>query len=757
MSKRATVRRSAGVVASAAALAVCAGGVLAMAGAVTERGAMLRAARSATEGVHLPAGALEALKRAERLPGMGPGAAEFHSWLEGSGLCFKYPETPAEWDEVVNVFQGRPPNLDPWYDPGLEFATSSSVWVGDVSLGTSQRAQPARLTISFPADGVTWGDGGTFGSAPNNLSEKLGPLYGTNNLDRARELIRAAFANYRRNSGLTYDEVADTGAAYTTSTTRSPNHGDIRIGGHGLSSSSVLAYNQFPSSGGDMVINTNSLSGGTLANTFSQFLNLRNVIAHEHGHGTGYIHQVPCNQTKLMEPFIFANDLAPMQNHDDVRGAQRNYGDRFAGNTTAANARDFGDLTVPSVRSVIERDLSTNGASGFSSTSTDWFRFTLSSEQTVTITVQPTGSSVTMGNQSSDCNGTTTTVNSLEAGNLQLELRDAVGSSAFLASSNNAIGLAETITMTLPAATYTIRLRQQSDGPAANQILQLYDLTIRVGTSNAPPQAIAGINKRCAANTNCWFLASLNSRATETGEVITGYQWDLDGDGVFDATAGNTSTQYSASGVYPVTLVATDSNGMTDTDTINVTVFGGVTAVTAAVPDNGVQGQTVPITITGTNLKTVTSAAQVQVSGTGVAVVGTPVSNVRGTQLTGLSLQIDGAAPAGPRDITITSSGSVGTGVGEFTVVAAPTCTLDYNGDTVVNPDDLGDFITDYYSEPAIPGPEGYAIPCPENAPPYDLGYKAGFVPGGAGQCIPPFSDNLGDWITQYFGDQTCG
>ncbi len=87
---------------------------------------------------------------------------------------------------------------------------------------------------------------------------------------------------------------------------------------------------------------------------------------------------------------------------------------------------------------------------------------------------------------------------------------------------------------------------------------------------------------------------------------------------------------------------------------------------------------------------------------------------------------------------------------------AAPSCVLDYNGDTVLNPDDLGDFITDYFTEPAIPGPEGYAIACPENEAPYDQGYKAAYTPDGSGQCIPPFSDNLGDWITDYFGSEGC-
>ncbi len=85
-------------------------------------------------------------------------------------------------------------------------------------------------------------------------------------------------------------------------------------------------------------------------------------------------------------------------------------------------------------------------------------------------------------------------------------------------------------------------------------------------------------------------------------------------------------------------------------------------------------------------------------------------------------------------------------------------CYLDYNGDTVVNPDDLGDFITDYYTEPAIPGPGGYAIPCPENDPPYDQGYKAAFNFGNVGSCAPPNPDNLGDFITEYYmQDAICG
>ncbi|MFN0010820.1 MAG: hypothetical protein ACKVS8_04155 [Phycisphaerales bacterium] len=84
-------------------------------------------------------------------------------------------------------------------------------------------------------------------------------------------------------------------------------------------------------------------------------------------------------------------------------------------------------------------------------------------------------------------------------------------------------------------------------------------------------------------------------------------------------------------------------------------------------------------------------------------------------------------------------------------------CLLDYNIDGVVNPDDLGDFITDYFTFPHLAGPGGYAIACPENAPPFDMGYQAGFTFDGSGTCIEPNPDNLGDFITAYFLVQVIG
>ncbi|MFN0012342.1 MAG: hypothetical protein ACKVS8_11945 [Phycisphaerales bacterium] len=78
-------------------------------------------------------------------------------------------------------------------------------------------------------------------------------------------------------------------------------------------------------------------------------------------------------------------------------------------------------------------------------------------------------------------------------------------------------------------------------------------------------------------------------------------------------------------------------------------------------------------------------------------------------------------------------------------------CRVDYNNDGSINPDDIGDFITDYYTDPAVPGPGGYSVPCPLEAPPYDNGWKAAYNSDGSGQCSAPFPDNLGDYITDYY------
>jgi len=607
--------------------------------------------------------------------------------LERSHACYPDDLTVQELAEILAQYQALPPVIV--FEGGLRFFTQNTVWTGDVSSGNSGRATPARLTYSFVPDGANW-DG-----QPNTLNATLTQNFGAGNEDRGKEYIRQALAAWRVYSGLRYREVADNGSNRSSSMTRSSARGDIRIGGNARGVPNYLAYNYFPGSGGDMLINTSYFNpGSAMGNAANNYRYLRNVVAHEHGHGAGYRHTVPCENNKLMEPFINTN--FETLNIDERRGAGRNYGDRYAGNSSAASAHDFGDLTAPVLRSVIERDLSTNGANGFGGSGADWFRFTLSSPQPVTITVTPTGGQYNNGEQTNDCAGSYSLINAQQAGNLNVELRNSNGATVLQSAASAGAGQPEVLSAgALPAGTYTVRVYDA--GPNSNQTVQLYDLAIRVGPGGgapARPMAIAGIDKRCAANVNCYFMGNINSRALEPGSTIVSYAWDTDGDGVFEFNQPQPVRQYVSNGVYPVTLRITDSNGMVATDTINVTVYGAVTSIGSVTPADGPVGSTVPIIITGANFKNVTSASMVTVSGSGVSVVGVPVPNAMGTEITGLSLSISPSAPLGPRNITISNADGSATGVGLFTVTSGqPDCPADWNHDQQINSNDISAFL----------------------------------------------------------------
>jgi hypothetical protein len=107
------------------------------------------------------------------------------------------------------------------------------------------------------------------------------------------------------------------------------------------------------------------------------------------------------------------------------------------------------------------------------------------------------------------------------------------------------------------------------------------------------------------------------------------------------------------------------------------------------------------------------------------------------------------------------------------------TCNADYNRDGFLNLDDLGDFITDFYVDIAIPGglqPNaptysdnatiGYGVPCEfagDASPPYAVdayrtnGFRVGYSFDGSNSCpldpsqVFPNLDNLGDFITFYY------
>ena len=630
--------------------------------------------------------------------------------LRVANNCYPNNLTPEQYDELVARTQMLPPTATGGF--GTRFYADTTCWLGAATLGDPGTSRPAQLTYSFPDDGVQWGlTCSGYPQGPNDLGAKLQAAY-TGSLDRGREFVRSSIAAWRTVASLSYTEVADDDSPEDMSSTHVSTRGDIRIGGLGFAAVGVnpLAYNAFPGigttscAGGDMTINTNYFTSVYFNNTIGNYLYFRNTVAHEHGHGLGFIHSVPCNQTKLMEPTIHTG--VTLLSPDEVRAAIRNYGDRYAilNNHYAANAKDYGNLTSPTVRSVIDRDLGINGTAVVLNTNPpqflpedDFFKFTISTPQSVTISVAPTGYTVgagtcsgasndpswCQGQQTTSCSGTIAAIDAQKAGNLALELRASDGATVIASSNSATLGVTETVTQpTLAAGTYYVRVWDAGGASSANQIVQTYDLTIRVGTSKAPPLAIAGLNvKRVHSDTLAYFMGNHNSYATEVGASLPGanFMWDLDGDGAPDAAA-NGQTQptftYRSNGTYNVTLSVTDTNGLSATDTIQVIVYGATTTITSVSPSSGAMGATVPVAINGSNFKGVTSASQVVVSGAGVSVTGTPVVNPLGTRITGLSLVISPTASAAARNVTINNSdgqGSSGTGSGVFTVTTTVT------------------------------------------------------------------------------------
>jgi PKD repeat protein len=73
-----------------------------------------------------------------------------------------------------------------------------------------------------------------------------------------------------------------------------------------------------------------------------------------------------------------------------------------------------------------------------------------------------------------------------------------------------------------------------------------------------------------------------------TGAGALSYDWDVDGDGSFDATGETATHSYETPGTYEATLRVTDRNGATTTANVTVTVRGVVDAVNFGGPDRTV-------------------------------------------------------------------------------------------------------------------------------------------------------------------------
>ena len=299
-------------------------------------------------------------------------------------------------------------------------------------------------------------------------------------------LFQSVFDRYSEVSGITYVfEPNDDGVPTATAPGVLGVRPDVRIGGATIIPPvGVLAFNFFPDNGDMTIDSTNFFYNNTTQNS----IGLRNVLAHEHGHGIGQPHivgqafQNTPRVVALMNPVIDTSFDGPQE--FDILVTQRQYGDtneRGTGNDTIANGTVSG--TVDALN-----PLSVTGNSIDSNTDTDVYQFTVTTDLTISIDLTPTGSTVNAGPGDAGSPNPGTTFNMGTLNDLGLELIDSDGVTVLASSFGGGFGQSELITeFTLPAAgDYSLRITGTQDAP------QAYSLTVSIPAVVIVPPSQAG-------------------------------------------------------------------------------------------------------------------------------------------------------------------------------------------------------------------------------------------------------------------------
>jgi len=372
-------------------------------------------------------------------------------------------------------------------DGDIEFFRLSSRWTSTATNpGPLAQGQATTITWSIVPDGTPIPGFGGEPAAPSNLRAFMDGIYGSAALPLASkpwvQLIDGVFARWSQLAGLTYVyEANDDGGTFSNIPTVNGGvlgvRGDVRIGGHFIDGNSgTLAYNFFPNTG-DMVIDTGD---NTYTNTTGTSLRLRNIVAHEHGHGLGFSHLESASDQFLMEPFLATTFDGPQL--DDILAAQRGYGDVFeklGGNDTTATATDLGIINAGStVTRGTLGSASVVAATGIDFLSiddvsdTDFFRFTVAADRVATVTLVPQGLTYQEGPQG----GPEAPLNTRTLSDLSLQILGTDGVSILGTANTQPAGSNEVLTNIplLSAGTYYVRVT----GAATN--VQMYQLSVQV-------------------------------------------------------------------------------------------------------------------------------------------------------------------------------------------------------------------------------------------------------------------------------------
>ena len=434
----------------------------------------VRSLRAAALSFIAAACALTASVRAQ-LPGLGndPPASPTHLiWAHAPGANPLQPAPARPYRRLLELVAPRPREESsdtsdgtPFYcfdparpvSPEIMAAINRAVAlsradrypVGARWIGTE--GAPITLTWSFVPDGtlVPSSPGNT---APSNLFAAMDAKFsapGQGGRAAWINQVQACFNRWAAITGISYVRVRfggaewDDGAAFPEANAQAGARGDIRIGGCNVDGGGggILAFAYLPFNGGDMVLDTTEDFG----NPANNYRILRNTVMHEHGHTLGMPHVCSSNSNQLMEPFLDLSIDGPQ--HDDLRSAQRMYGDVYEPNDTLQTATDLEVIPIGQTYTIgpipnggVHDMLAAISVTG----DVDLYKFTVSTPTEITVAVEPRGFSYDDNSQdlvNGTC-GTGNTTNSSRQADLTITILDAAGT-VLLTQNSAPIGLVE--------------------------------------------------------------------------------------------------------------------------------------------------------------------------------------------------------------------------------------------------------------------------------------------------------------------------
>ncbi|MBL8822039.1 MAG: matrixin family metalloprotease [Planctomycetia bacterium] len=402
---------------------------------------------------------------------------------------------------LTSVSVAQPPNVGRWTN---DLASPQPQ-------GYSQ-GSPAVITWGFMQLNTPINDGN---NAPNNLQTFLNGIYGGGQA-QWQPLFQSVFDRWSAVSGVSYVFEANDDGQAMTNTSGSPAGSlgirpDIRIGGKLIDgNSNVLAYNYGPNHG-DMVIDTgDNFYSNNLANNSRA---LRNVVAHEHGHGLGMPHLESNNASFLMEPFINLGFDGPQ--HHDILAAHRSYGDfnekSFAGqgNDVFGRATAMGNIAVGnsasvgnSARTLVVAPTAVDFVSIDGSSDTDFYSFSVTSASRVDVLLEALGFNYNATPQNGGGNVAWST---LDRSNLALALFDTDGITLLASANLTGLGGNESLFFILNAAgTYFVRVTGTDNPDASALDTQFYGLTVSI-SAIPEPMAVALVGIAGLGGAGSWW------------------------------------------------------------------------------------------------------------------------------------------------------------------------------------------------------------------------------------------------------------